>query len=536
MESKSSCRRLVSAVIALQRLTLVCAFACSLAGCTFGSESSPGGMALPAGGPLAFAHGAGIMPEIVSSHGVAMVELTAVNDPSDNLPTFEYQGDYDVTPTIRVNPGDTIVVDLYDGLARNKGMMDDVNLHFHGLGTSPMKPSDDVLTMLALPGQSLHYVVKVPKTQPPGLYWYHTHVHGFTNYQVGEGGMSGAIVVEGIASYFPELAAMPENILLIRELGMGAGDVPHNDGARDVVPDGAMGSAPLVKPVRNHPCRPTPGGIITINREYQPVIQINPGQREFFRVLNATGHRNLDLQIHGVPMQIVAVDGYPIQTYPGEPPSFTRRDWVIPPAGRVEFVATGGAPTNLSTLCFFSGPIGDPDPAQVLALLRPGKHSPAAAASANRALMPRTPLARMAPTAPLPAPAAHRLVVFSENNAGFFINGKMYSPSAPPMFVVHTGTVEQWTVENVTSEVHDFHLHQVHFLVQTIDGHPNPNPIWTDTFVVPYQRKTKAGYYRAGSITLIADFRNPMIRGTFLFHCHILDHEDQGMMAKIQAL
>ncbi|MBV8283154.1 MAG: multicopper oxidase domain-containing protein, partial [Candidatus Eremiobacteraeota bacterium] len=75
----------------------------------------------------------------------------------------------------------------------------------------------------------------------------------------------------------------------------------------------------------------------------------------------------------------------------------------------------------------------------------------------------------------------------------------------------------------------------VHFFVESVDGVPVNRRFWRDTVVVPYGRQ-EGGVFKPGEVTLIADFRNPLIRGTFLFHCHILDHEDHGMMAKIQAI
>jgi suppressor of ftsI len=145
---------------------------------------------------------------------------------------------------------------------------------------------------------------------------------------------------------------------------------------------------------------------------------------------------------------------------------------------------------------------------------------------------PKRALQRNAFGAPLPAPVAKRTVVFSENAKHFLINGKVYKMNAPPMFVVHVGTVEEWHVLNVSREMHDFHIHETHFLVERIDGVVQQHPIWRDSVVVPHERG-KAG---PGAVTLLMDFRNPIIRGEFMFHCHILDHEDAGMMANIRAI
>jgi suppressor of ftsI len=100
-----------------------------------------------------------------------------------------------------------------------------------------------------------------------------------------------------------------------------------------------------------------------------------------------------------------------------------------------------------------------------------------------------------------------------------------------PMFVAHVGTIEKWEIVNVTGEVHDFHIHQIHFAVKAIDGVKLAHPYWADSVVVPHQKRGVPG-----TLTLLMDFRDPVIRGTFMFHCHILDHEDAGMMAKIQLI
>jgi suppressor of ftsI len=71
--------------------------------------------------------------------------------------------------------------------------------------------------------------------------------------------------------------------------------------------------------------------------------------------------------------------------------------------------------------------------------------------------------------------------------------------------------------------VHPFHIHQVHFLAYAVDNKPVKNPAWVDTVNVTY----------GGSVDLVMDFTDPIIRGMSLFHCHLLNHEDKGMMAKI---
>src|SRR6202166_1588807 len=125
-------------------------------------------------------------------------------------------------PTLRLSPGDKLKITYINDLPANPRescatapCRDMTNLHFHGLTVSPDPPQDDVLNMMAMPGQALRYTVQIPKDHPPGLYWYHTHPHGESHRQVLDG-MSGALVIEGIESYFPPLAGLPERVLVVR--------------------------------------------------------------------------------------------------------------------------------------------------------------------------------------------------------------------------------------------------------------------------------------------------------------------------------
>ncbi len=104
--------------------------------------------------------------------------------------------------------------ELCDGPCTNMS-----NLHFHGLHVSPHAPQDDVISMMAMPGEALDYIVDVPRDQPPGLYWYHTHPHG-ESYQQSLDGMSGAIVIDGIERYAPEVAHLGEKILVLRDFDL----------------------------------------------------------------------------------------------------------------------------------------------------------------------------------------------------------------------------------------------------------------------------------------------------------------------------
>ena len=151
------------------------------------------------------------------------VSLVAASDPVTGKSEFRYQ-DKNTPPVIRVQPGSILKVEYKNELAAQSRedcaghpCMNMTNLHFHGLHVSPNAPQDDVLDMMASPGETLHYSVQLPPQQPPGLYWYHTHSHG-ESYVQDLDGMSGAIVVEGIDRYAPEVLNMRERILVLRDL------------------------------------------------------------------------------------------------------------------------------------------------------------------------------------------------------------------------------------------------------------------------------------------------------------------------------
>jgi FtsP/CotA-like multicopper oxidase with cupredoxin domain len=116
-------------------------------------------------------------------------------------------------------------------------------------------------------------------------------------------------------------------------------------------------------------------------------------------------------------------------------------------------------------------------------------------------------------------------VTFTEDKGGFYINGRKFSMDADPMLRVRVGSMQHWRIVNPTGEVHPFHIHQIHFLAYAENGVESTSPEWLDTVNVPYGN---------GTVDLIMDFTDPIIRGMSLFHCHLLSHEDKGMMAKIQ--
>jgi len=478
------------------------------------------------------------IPEVRAVDGVARVTLDAIVDPVSGYPAFAWNGRLGEAPTIRVRPGETIDLTLRNQMRPFAGRPDDVNVHFHGLTVAPRAPGDDAIGTLAHPGETVHYRVTIPRGHEPGLYWYHPHAHGESYGEVSNG-MSGAIVVEGIEAHLPALATMRERVIVLRDVPNGPGFVD------DDMPMTGMSGTPnrtatIQRSAAGPPCRPESGLQPTLNRQTDAHIGIRPGEPQFFRIVNAAAARYFDLSVDGAPLDVVARDGFPLDAYPGTPPVQRVTHLVLPPAARVEFVVTPARlPALLRSACVDTGSAGDAAPAVVLAHLvdpDPAAAPDPAATPPSVSLRTAAPLPRNWYAVPLPRPAAARTIRFTEDDHGFYIDGKAFAMDAAPAIVAHSGTVESWTIENATREVHDFHIHQVHFVTTSVGGVAVGPRFWADTVNVPPETPGAGGATVPGRVRIIVDFRDPIVRGTFLFHCHIIDHEDLGMMAKIRVI
>lgn len=462
-------------------------------------------------------------------------------------------------PTLRLNPGDNLTLTLTNQLnlpanaARMKHSMhmgamkmgamkttkppldtscnggtiteNSTNLHFHGLNIPPVCHQDDVINTLIQPTDPpFQYQIRIPANEPPGLYWYHPHPHGFTTNQV-NGGASGALIVSGIENVKPQVAGLTEQVLLVRQQFLNPGSW-------------------LPGPYEMTLNFET---VVTPPLHTQPLIVADPGEQQFWRVLNASTQAFVTLQLlyNGVPqnMELISIDAVPVT---GDPYVTTIN---IPPAGRAEFVMTGpseGTNAIFVNQGFDTGPVGNVNPAQALASIISSDD----ARIRNYHVPPkyRIPAAKVPPvTKPRFAGLANanvtakRSLYFSEATEGtngptnYFltVSGQqpmVFNPALPPAIVTNVGAVEDWTIENHSSEEHAFHMHQIHFLVMEINRKALDPPVMQDTVLIPYW-DGKSPY---PSVKVRMDFRDPEIAGTFVYHCHVLDHEDGGMMAEIQ--
>jgi FtsP/CotA-like multicopper oxidase with cupredoxin domain len=430
------------------------------------------------------------------------------------------------------------------------------NLHFHGLTVPPVCHQDEVLKTSIQPGDAaFEYRFRIPDNEPPGLYWYHPHIHGFSKAQV-VGGASGAMIIAGIELANRELAGLPERVLVIRDQDLLNPDAPPAK-SEPVVPktlidrdgDSANNGTGFGKPAKDLSVNFVP----VPYPDYPPAsIKMKPGARELWRVLNASSvtYLNLALLFRRAPQKlgIVAIDGVPTNANGNAANAIAWRDHIgVPPGGRVEFIVDGPSAevTGLFvTRTVDTGQGGENDPNRALALVIPAADAPELHSSLSTA-----PLLLQAPSTPWlgsVTPVRVRRLYFSEklekpndpNSATtFFITVDGQTPTAfdpasdVPNIVVKQGDVEDWIIENRSTELHAFHIHQIHFLLMEYSGVPIDEPFLRDTINVPYFNNRGLSY---PSVKLRMDFRDPNTIGTFVYHCHLLEHEDGGMMGLIR--
>jgi FtsP/CotA-like multicopper oxidase with cupredoxin domain len=270
---------------------------------------------------------------------------------------------------------------------------------------------------------------------------------------------------------------------------------------------------------------------------------MKPGEKQFWRVANATiqDFMPLQVQFNGVAqkLQLIALDGYPLAK-----PRMVDTI-LLPPAGRAEFVVQAPATqvdAEFLSNAYSTGPTGNPDLFQVLAKIDVSKSADETEETAPQAPVPTKPTGAIKfADLSKQKPNTLRKLYFSEEFGGtngpiqFYITvdgqkQKVFEANEKPVITTKVGAVEDWIVENRALETHAFHMHQIHFLVTEVDGKPVKNQDLRDTIEVPFWEGPGHPYH---SVKMRMDFRDPTIAGTFVFHCHILLHEDLGMMHKI---
>ncbi|MDD5271304.1 MAG: multicopper oxidase family protein [Methylovulum sp.] len=425
--------------------------------------------------------------------------------------TMTYNGQYP-GPTLQVKPGDHILLTVRNNLdmsaapapkahpgathshasAMTAPPANTLNTHFHGMHVSPLPKADDIYLEIPFGGH-YDYDFQIPADHPGGLYWYHPHVHGVVDSQI-YAGLAGLLVVEGGAAQIPALQGVRKRLMALKNI---------------MIANGAL-STNINPPDETH----------TINGQLLPTIAIRPGETQLWQVANIGNEPYYKLRLQGHTFTVVAEDGAMLWE------SYTTDTLLMPPGKRFEFTVTGGKAGSYAfkTLGYNSGPFGDWAPTQLATLVVAGK-----------ADTPRTvPVQLGAPPAYLTGPVAKsRYLRFSEgfdlttNTPYFEINGKTFEALRNGA-QIKLGSTEEWLIYNDShlsvknggvAEDHPFHIHVNSFVVTEIDGVP----------VKSYGTQDVVNVKPGEKVLIRMAF--PDFVGKSVFHCHILFHEDNGMMA-----
>jgi FtsP/CotA-like multicopper oxidase with cupredoxin domain len=461
-----------------------------------------------------------IEPEVrSSSNGLLDTTLTASVMPVQVAGQTATMSVYDGSvpgPTLRVRPGDTLRVNLVNSLDNlppglpanspflckpmNMGgaeeMTCDTNLHVHGLHVSPSDNSDNIFLRVPA-GESFQYEYQIRPDQPAGLYWYHPHLHGAVTNQV-FGGMAAAIIVEGDFDELPGIAGVPERLLVFQ--------------ATQLYPDGSVINILDVPPTGPSMQKTY---LRMINGQLKPTLTMQPGATERWRILNATANVTYRLQLDGHPLHQIAKDGHSLNE------TWTRDEIVLSPGERAEvLIQAGQAGTYaLRTLDIATG-FNTQQEATLATLVVDGD-----------AVTPQPLPTTLLPLDDLSTAKIdqHRQITFQFDppinppQTIFWIDHEVFDPNRDDQ-VVQLNTTEEWVIRNASSTWHPFHIHINDYQVVAVNGQPVPVRYSEDTTGVP----------PFGEITMRTRFLD--FPGRWVYHCHILLHEDKGMMGTVRAL
>jgi FtsP/CotA-like multicopper oxidase with cupredoxin domain len=410
-------------------------------------------------------------------------------------------------PTLRMKPGETLRIKLINDLPPNRDALpadishphqfNNTNFHFHGAHASPSGIADNVMRSMA-PGHSYNIEIALPADHTSGTYWYHPHHHGSADIQMSSG-MVGALIVEGDFAGVPEIASARERLLVLTQVVFDANGMVED--FETLFPETAT-------------------RFLAINGQRRPVIEMRPGEVQRWRILNAAYQDDMLLDLEKHDLHAIAYDGIQLGAVR------TLKQLLIAPGQRADILVKAGAP---GSYVFNAAPYdqGHPSPVGPLA----------------RVVVSGAPMEMKLPAALPPPPLAsikdseitgRRKVVLSaiapEADAaghwqefGFLIDGKKFDPGRID-HRVKLGAVEEWTIVNTHEhDDHVFHIHTNPFEVVSVNGKALASPEWRDSVIV--ERKGGEVVFRSRFL----DFT-----GVLMLHCHMMNHEEMGMMQTVE--
>ncbi|MFK0690797.1 multicopper oxidase family protein [Mesorhizobium sp. IMUNJ 23033] len=386
-------------------------------------------------------------------------------------------------PLIEAFEGDRVEITFANRIGEEAS-----TIHWHGMPVPADQDGNPMDPVAA--GNDRIYAFDLPDGSA-GSYWYHPHPHGKTAEQVYRG-LAGAFVVKSKVDPVP--AEYGDTVLVLSDLRLAAdGSMPAN-----TMSDLMNGRV---------------GDYVLVNGQKNPRLSVAKGAKRRLRLYNATNARFLKLAFDGAPTTIIGTDGGLLEK------PVTADEILLSPAERIELVVSFDKPGPADYDRGWMGP-GRPADAGLTLLTVDVSETPVQA-------VPPLP-ERLRPIAPLPAPALSRRLVFTETMAinatgmemGFLINGKAFDMARVDI-VAKAGETELWEIVNQADMDHPFHVHGTQFQVfeRERDGIiSKPSYLaWKDTVNVA----------RGETVRLLLRQERP---GPRMYHCHILEHEQLGMM------
>lgn len=434
-----------------------------------------------------------LAPATVGADGVRRFHLTAqagVTEivPGKSTPTWGYDGAM-LGPTLRAHRGDTVAVQVRNTLP------EPTSVHWHGMHVPA--DCDGGPHQTVAPGGTWHPQWRID--QPAATLWYHPHPHGTTEKHV----------YRGLAGLFLLDDADTDRLDLPRDYGID--DIPLVIQDRRLTAEGTLdetltGSFGLL------------GDTLTVNGIHGAHFDATTA-RVRLRLLNGSASRLFHLGFDdNRRFTLIATDGgllaqpvplTRIQLSPGE-----RAEIVVDLRG-ADTVTLRAFPVEMRAGIDRPARFGFDDTFDVLAVRGPARADavPALPATLTTVTSPAAPGAAVDRTFDL---------------KWFMINGKKMDMNRVDL-TIPTGATEVWQVRNLEDWPHNFHVHDVQFLLRGIDGHAPPPQLagWKDTVYTEPGRTYELALHFAGPA-------NPTY--PYMYHCHLLHHEDQGMMGQFLLL
>lgn len=470
-----------------------------------------------------------------------------------------------VGPTLRVKPGDALNPNLINQLPKESAAeiesqfqeensagylttrphsFNTTNLHTHGLHVSPNGNSDNVLLAI-LPGTNQQYHIQLPKTHPSGTFWYHAHSHGSTSIQVGSG-MAGALIVEDDETRIPaalRAANQHEKIIVLQTISYDTQGQVEQIAALFPDPTNANNRLPTPACAAEQSAQTTwfcSKRRFTINGQIAPIIRMHPGEVQRWRLIDVSFRESVSLSLNnenpgqpGLDLNEIALDGIYLGRVDRWPAGGTPID--LEPGYRSDILVKAGTTPGKYKLIDNAVPVGK----GLLGGSEPENFLAEVIVEGERMDMALPTSAEMAPLAPFPGvnlavtavgvqEVNFKLGTGLENGGRNYFQVNYHSFNPDNVRILKLGATEAWHLTTTGDPAavpnglpplpHVFHIHINPF--QTLRSGPNGQPemVWKDTLLIP----------PAADVMLYTQYLD--FTGTFVMHCHILDHEDLGMM------